>query len=89
LTERTLNSLVGWMDEERGGGRRRGQVRGDGQDSEGTRDEEQDVAKMRIRSAPRSAYEGRTKSKEMASADDRTRAVGGAAREWDVDTVDR
>jgi hypothetical protein len=44
---------------------------------------------MRIRSAPRSAYEGRTKSKEMASADDRTRSVGGAARGWDVDNVNR
>jgi hypothetical protein len=77
------------MDEERGGGRRRGQVRGDGQDNEGMRDEEEDVANMRIRSAPRSAHEGRTKSKEMTSADDQTRAEGGAAQGWDVDTVDR
>jgi hypothetical protein len=53
------------------------------------RDEEEDVANMRIRSAPRSAHEGRTKRKEMTSADDQTRAEGGAARGWDVDTVDR
>ncbi|KAJ7884586.1 hypothetical protein B0H14DRAFT_3128362 [Mycena olivaceomarginata] len=76
------------MDEERGGGRGRGQVRGDGQDNEDMRDEEEDVANMRIRSAPQSAHKGRTKSKEMTSADDRTRAEGGAARGWDVDTVD-
>ncbi|KAJ7304754.1 hypothetical protein DFH08DRAFT_825320 [Mycena albidolilacea] len=86
---RNKKKLVGWMDEKRGGGRRRGQVRGDGQENEGMREEEEDIVNMRIRSVPRNTHEGRTKSKEMTSADDRTRTEGGAARGWDVDTVDR